>query len=310
MTIENKIGFLTNCLSVPFEEKIEIASRLRFETMEVACWPTGHPKQCDINADSYDPNTIKNIKNKLFDGNVSISCLAYYDNILDKEINKRRKNIIHLKNVIRLAHKLNVPYVGTYIGKNTMISMNDNFILAKDIFEPILEYAEVLGVNVLIENCPMPSWNTEGYPSTITYSPELIKKLFEILPNKNFGLNFDPSHMYWMGIDYLKFAREFSNRIFSVHVKDVRSDKYRFNRVGLYGKKTNKKHQFDFGYYSTVQPGYGDIDWPKLLKILRLKGFNGPLEVEYAREAGQNELEIKSLNESNKYLHQIVELGM
>lgn len=307
MNITNKVGFLTNDLSMPFENKIRLASKMRFETMEVACWPTGHPKQCDINADSYDNETINIIKNKLFDGNITISCLAYYDNILDKENNRRRKNIIHLKNVIRLAHKLNVPFVGTYLGKNTMISMEENFVLAKEVFKPILEYAEILGVKILIENCPMPSWNPEGYPSTITYSPELIKKLFEVFPNSNLGLNFDPSHMYWMGIDYLKFAEEFSSKIFSLHIKDVTANVNRFNKFGLYGKKVTKSNDFDYGYYKTVQPGYGDIDWISLFKILHFHGFDGPIEIEYRT---CSEKEVKVLEESNAFLHKILELGM
>ncbi|MEE6729880.1 sugar phosphate isomerase/epimerase [Pediococcus pentosaceus] len=281
-----QIGFITNCLSLPLSDKIKLAANLGFNTLEVACWPVGDPKQCDINADSYDDDTLTEISNLLRHQHITISSLAYYENNLSTELQVRNMHIRHLKNVIRLAHKLDVPYVGTYIGKNSMISLEDNFVLAENIFQPILEYADALGVTILIENCPMPTWNPEGYPATITYSPELFCRLFTSFPTHRLGLNFDPSHLYWMGIDYLSVAARFADRIHSVHIKDVTTINNEPNRYGLYGKKINKNNPFDFGYYQATLPGYGDIDWLQLLHVLRNNGFTGPLQVEYKNSNG------------------------
>lgn len=302
-----EIGFITNCLIMPFEDKVKLAASLGYTTLEVACWPAGNSKQCDINADSYDSNTVIGIANLLRHQHVSISCLAYYENMLDTELQVRNAHIRHLKNVIRLAHKLDIPYVGTYLGKNSMISLEDNFILAESVFQPILEYADALGVTILIENCPMPSWNSEGYPATITYSPELLCRLFTSFPTQRLGLNFDPSHLYWMNIDYLSVAKRFAERIHSLHVKDVTTVNNNFDRYGLYGKKVERKHQFDFGYYQATLPGYGDINWLQLLHVLKKRGFNGPIQVEYKNGNGYGNIADtqRGLEMSINYLKEI-----
>lgn len=303
-------GFITNCLTGPFAQKVQLASQLGYQTLEVACWPVGHPKQCDINADSYDAATLDAIMRSLRHAHVTISTLAYYENMLDNGMQARTQNLRHLRNVIRLAHKLDVPYVATYLGKNTMVSLADNFLLAADIFKPIVDYAAALGVTILIENCPMPTWDPEGYPATITYSPELLSQLFTTIDSPFLGLNFDPSHLYWQGIDYLQAAQAFATKIRSVHVKDVTLIHNQPARFGLYGKKVTKANPFDFGYYQATLPGYGDIDWLRLLRTLRGAGVNVPWQVEYKNGNGFGTIAdpARGLALSRQYLEEIKEV--
>ncbi len=306
-----QIGFITNCLTMPFAAKVQLAAKLGYQTLEVACWPVGHPKQCDLNADSYDQQTIDKVSRLLRHNHVTISTLAYYENMLDNSIQQRAQHLRHLRNVIRLAHKLDVPYVATYLGKNTMVSLADNFLLASDIFKPIVDYAQALDVTILIENCPMPTWDPEGYPATISYSPELLHQLFTTIDNANFGLNFDPSHLYWQGIDYLQAAADFAPKIYSVHVKDVTMIGNRPDRFGLYGKKVTKQNPFDFGYYTATLPGYGDIQWLDLVRVLQAHGFAGPLQVEYKNSNGYGTIADpkRGLALSQQYLDMIGELA-
>ncbi len=70
---------------------------------------------------------------------------------------------------------------------------------------------------------------------------------------ENFGLNYDPSHLVWLQIDYVTPIAEFSNRFFHVHAKDVRIDRQRLNQVGIMG------HPND--YHSPKLPGLGDVHW-------------------------------------------------
>ncbi|WP_412990380.1 sugar phosphate isomerase/epimerase family protein [Pediococcus siamensis] len=306
----NNIGFITNCLTTSFEAKIGLASKLGFSTLEVACWPRGNRKPCDIDADNFDSNQVKQIKALLKKKRVTISCLAYYENILSHNLSLRTKYINHLGNVIRLAHALNVRYVGTYFGKDFSSSLSENFSLVNEVFEPILEYAETLNVSILIENCPMPTWSEEGFPCTISYSPELLHKLFSIFPNENLGLNFDPSHLYWQKIDYLEAAKDLAPHIKSVHVKDITTVHNRLNQFGIYGKETNKKNPYDYGYYEATVPGYGDIQWLNLLKVLNRNGFHGPLQVEYKNGNGFGKLDSveRGLQLSYQYLRMIQDL--
>lgn len=306
-----QLGFITNCLSGSFSEKVRVASELGYDTLEVACWPEGDPKQCDISADNYTVQDIIAIQGILNKYQCSISTLAFYENSLSANLEIRKKNLTHLRNVITLASKLNVDYVGMYIGKDQTCSLEQNFILAQQLITPIVEYAAGLGVTLLFENCPMPTWDAEGYPATISYSPELIQHVFEVIPNNNFGLNYDPSHLYWMGIDYLSCAQQFSNRIYSIHVKDVSTKHNNIDRYGIYGKEIEKQHPFDFGYYQPTLVGYGEINWNKLFDVLKQNQFNGPIQVEYKNGNGYGEA-IKSnyrgLELSHNYLAEILNM--
>lgn len=307
----NQIGFISNCLNMPFSGKIRLAHRLGYQTLEVACWPVGNAKQCDIDVDTDDEATVNRIREMLNCEGMNISTLAYYDNMLSEKADIRKKRIYHLKNVIKMAHKLEVPYIATYIGKNPHLSVTENFDLAAETFKPLIALAAELNVTVLIENCPMPTWNPEGNPSTITYSPELLKRTFKVLDSPNFGLNYDPSHFYWQHIDYLLAANVLAPWIKSVHVKDVTLDRNKMDRTGLFGKKVDKSQPFDFGYYQPTLPGYGDIDWLKLLRILRNNDFEGPLQVEYKNGNGYGVIKDtkRGLKMSADFLRMIIDLS-
>lgn len=303
-----KIGFITNCLTGSFTQKVKIAQTLGYDTLEVACWPVGHPKQGDLDADHYNTYDLLEIRQLLQQSHLEISTLAFYENMLHPDAQQQRQNIAHLKHVITLAGDLKIPYVGTYIGQNPNWSLTQNFNAYAQLFPDILALADQKNVTVLIENCPMPTWNSEGYPATISYTPEMWQRMFELVPNANFGLNFDPSHLAWMGIDYLRAARQFAHRIYSVHVKDITTKQTDWNRYGIYGKKLEQTHRFDFGYYQPTLPGYGDLNWERLFQVLRAKGFDGPIQVEYKNSNGYGTLANpkRGLQLSLNYLHEIL----
>ncbi len=302
------IGFITNCLTGTFTQKVKLAHDLGYTTLEVACWPVGHPKQGDLDADHYNTYDLLEIKQLLKQSHLEISTLAFYENMLDPNPQQQSLNLQHLKRVIALAGDLQVPYVGTYIGKNPQLSLDDNFKAYAELFPEILTFAEERNVTVLIENCPMPTWDPEGYPATISYSPEMWQRMFELVPNTNFGLNFDPSHLAWMQMDYLKAAATFADRIYSVHVKDITTKQTNFSRYGIYGKKLEQTHRFDFGYYQPTLPGYGDLNWEKLFKALQQHDFNGPIQVEYKNSNGYGSLSDprRGLQLSLDYLNEIL----
>lgn len=305
----SKVGFISNCLEGSLEEKLKIAAKLGYNTLEVACWPKGSAKQCDIDASNIAKVDLKKIKLLEKEYNVEISTLVFYENMLEADLLKRGENVMHLLNVIELAQALEVPYVGTYIGKDVNHGIGANLVMMKQIFDPILEFAAKRGVTVLIENCPMPTWSLEGNPSTISYTPELLTAVFEILPQDNFGLNYDPSHLYWQRIDYLKPLQQFKKRIKSIHVKDVTLNGVAWDRYGIYGKYLNKKHQYDFGYYQDTLVGYGDINWQQFFAKLKNLGFTGPIQIEYKNSNGYGKIldSKRGLKLSRDYLTEVME---
>jgi len=125
-----KIGFLTVALgNTKFEEIIEWAGSVGFEALEVAAWPLVNERDFSsttIDVDKFDEKQAERIKTLLKKHNLIISSLAYYDNNLDANLEKRKAINEHLKKVIDAANLLGVELVGTFIGRDITKSVEEN----------------------------------------------------------------------------------------------------------------------------------------------------------------------------------------
>ena len=101
------------------------------------------------------------------------------------------------------------------------------------------------------------------------------RAVFDVLPDAHFGLNFDPSHLDWQGIDVLAAVEEFRERIFHVHAKDVLVEPAKLARVGYGGD----------GWWRYVLPGYGRIRWGEFIGALRKIGYDDVLSIEHEDDA-------------------------
>jgi sugar phosphate isomerase/epimerase len=124
--------------------------------------------------------------------------------------------------------------------------------------------------------------------------------MFSDIPAANFGLNYDPSHMVWQRMDYLKPLVEFQSRIFHVHAKDVRVDKDTLDDVGILA--------FPNQYHTPKLPGLGEIDWGRFCSVLSDTGYRGPVCIEVEDRAYEGALENrkKSLIQSGRYLRNFI----
>ena len=75
-------------------------------------------------------------------------------------------------------------------------------------------------MKLIIENCVMEGWHPDGYPGNLAYSPELWEWMFSI----GLYLNYDPSHLLWMGIDPIEAVRPYVDRIPHAQAKDIELD--------------------------------------------------------------------------------------
>jgi sugar phosphate isomerase/epimerase len=123
--------------------------------------------------------------------------------------------------------------------------------------------------------------------------------MFADIPASNFGLNYDPSHLVWQGMDYLRPLREFRDRIFHVHAKDVRVDRDRLDAVGILAAPLE--------YHTPKLPGLGEIDWGRFLTVLDDIGYHGPVcvEVEDRAYEGSSELRRAALAQSLTHLRSL-----
>jgi len=107
----------------------------------------------------------------------------------------------------------------------------------------------------------------------LAYSPALWRQMFEAIPDPNFGLNLDPSHLVWQFIDYERAVREFADRILHVHAKDMAID-----RDGLFEQGVMS---LGMGWQIPKLPGLGEIHWDRFISALYGIGYNGAVSVEH-----------------------------
>jgi len=309
-----KLGFLTACLpNLPLEKIIEWASQSKFEMLEVACWPIKNTR--DYSGSNLDVVNLNNekadeIKSSLKKNNIEISSLAYYDNNLHPDLVVRKSYHDHLKKVIDAANLLGVKYVGTFVGRNYNKTVKENFDEFEIVFKEVLAYAKEKEVSIIIENCPMPGWNPDGgWIGTISYSPELWEEMFSRLPFDNFGLNLDPSHLYWLGIDYIDVIKKFKEKIFHVHAKDTIVFEDKMSTYSIFGKQLKRKNEWDMGFWRYCMPGKGQIDWSKFIKELKSIGYDYVISIEHedAEYEGTEEKVKEGLKLGYRYLKGIID---
>ena len=252
------------------------------------------------------PKTLATIEDTTKRAGLGISSLAYYDNNLDADENKRAFINRHLLRCIDYAALLGVPSVGTFVWRDYTKSVEKNFDLFEKVFVPIVEYAAERNVQVVIENCPMDSWQISGMPGTISFSPELWDEMFRRVPHANFGLNYDPSHMYLMKMDYLSPIRQFGDRIFHVHAKDGLIDDKKFAYYGVYNRQLGR--ELTNGFWTCKIPGHGGVDFVEFFEQLASVGYNGTvsIELEDPQFEGSPEAAKKGLLLSKEYLQPFI----
>jgi sugar phosphate isomerase/epimerase len=112
----------------------------------------------------------------------------------------------------------------------------------------------------------------------------LWRQLFKIIPDDNFGLNFDPSHLVWQFIDIERAIREFGPRIFHVHAKDMEVD-----RDGLYEQGVLSQ---GMGWQNARLPGLGEVRWDRFMAALYAVGYDWVISIEHEDRKFEGELDL------------------
>ncbi len=304
-----KLGFISAILeNYTFEQMIDFAHEEGFECVEAACWPAGKGERryagtshIDVVRVTEDEEYAKHITDYAKEKGVEISSLAFYPNTMDPDEGKREANIAHLYKLIEASSILGVGMVTTFIGRDQFKTVEDNLNLVRAIWPPIIEKAAEKGVKVAIENCPM-LFGRDQWPGgqNLMTTPSNWRRIFEILPYENFGINYDPSHFVWQMIDYIKPIYEFKDKIFHVHYKDIKMYPDKLQEVGIMG--------YPLDFMSPKLPGLGDVDWGKYVSALTDVGYNGCscIEIEDKSFEDSDEAIVKSLRLSKKYLRNFV----
>jgi sugar phosphate isomerase/epimerase len=276
-----KLGFLTACL--PDRSLGDIAAWAGahgYEALEVAAWPAlGDRPFTATHVDVADPAKldVDGVLDVVAKHGLTLSSLAYYDNNLHPDPDERRAVNDHVLHCIDAAAALGCPTVGTFVGRHPGRSVKENVADAEQVFRPIVERAGERGVKVIIENCVMEGWHPDGYPGNLAYSPELWEWMFSL----GLYLNFDPSHLVWIGVDPVTAVRPYVDRIPHAQAKDIELFPGRRDRYGFFGKTVERDDPWDVGWWRYRIPGLGQVDWVRLVDALYEGGFDGVLSVEH-----------------------------
>ena len=285
-----KLGFVSAILpEVDLQELVDYAAELKYKCIEVCCWPLGKAERryagvTHIDVDTLDAERAALINSYLINMGIEISGLGYYPNPLDPDEEKSRFFVSHIKKVIDASALLGVKEINTFIGRDKNKSVDENFERFREVWNPLIAYAEEKKVRVGIENCPMIFTNDE-WPggNNLATTPAIWRRMFSDISSDYFGLNYDPSHLLWQHMDYVKPLYEFRDKIFHVHLKDAKLYQDKLNEVGIMAAPLQ--------FHSPKLPGLGDIDWSKFFSALYDIKYDGPVCVEVEDKAFEGSLE-------------------
>ncbi|MEP6757199.1 MAG: sugar phosphate isomerase/epimerase [Chthonomonadales bacterium] len=275
------IGILTGPFSKePLEHVTAFAAEYGFGGMEVAVGGPGS----HIDVTNFTQDDADRVKTLMERRALTISALAAYINNTDADLAKRAANNQIVKGAIDAASLLGVDTVCTLAGlpvpgksKTQMIEED-----CAEVFTPLAQYAESKGVKIAIENWFATNVQHLGH----------FERLFEVVPSKAFGLNYDPSHLIWQDIDYIYGVERFIDRIFHVHAKDTVMSAQKRAWVG---------NQYGGSWWRYAIPGQGSVKWGEFISALRINGYNGVLSIEHEDDSVSRE---EGFLMGKKYLEQ------
>jgi len=229
-------------------------------------------------------------RKRINDAGLTISALSCHGNPIhpDKAIARDYDTVF--RKTVRLAERLEVPVVVTFSGcpGDGPAAKHPNWVTTPwpPEFSEILEWQWTKRV--------VPYWKDaaafaakrgikvalEAHPGFVVYNVETALKL-RAAAGDNLGVNFDPSHMYWQGVDVPAAIKALGKAIFHVHAKDVAIDA---RNTGINGVLDTKSYQFmseRSWLFRSVGWGHDELEWKRIVSALRLAGYDYVMSIEH-----------------------------
>lgn len=258
-----RIGYLTKFS----RDEVQRAKRLGFDCLEIhaATWHN----EVVYNSAAERQAILDDLKWMSQEQGLTLSCLAHYGPGLS--LTGRAVSESYEK-AIDLAAATGVGVLSTIVVRtDPQKTVADNIPAFKETFGPLLKLAGDKGVKIAVENWPA----FRGYPwagKAMAYSPQAWDLLFDAAGTETLGLEFDPSHLYWQGIDHIAALRKYKSRVYHVHAKDTEIFHDIRNHIGIFGTD---------GWWTYRIPGLGEIDWRPFINELHTIGYRGGVCIEH-----------------------------
>ena len=302
-----QLGFVSAILpELSLAEVLQFAATTGYDCVEVMCWPPSKAERryagiTHIDCTDFSPADAEAIHKLVDDSGVSISGLGYYPNPLSADAAEAELSIGHIRKVIEATAALGLTQMNTFVGRDPVKSVDENWPRFLEVWKPLVAFAEEQGVRIGIENCPM-LFTADEWPGgkNLATSPDIWRRMFAEIPSDHFGLNYDPSHPAWLQMDPIQPLRDFADKLFHMHAKDVRVDRHKLNEVGILA------HPLE--YHTPKLPGLGDVDWGRFFSVLGDTGYDGPVCVEVEDRAYEGSVESRkaALRQSAVFLRNFI----
>ena len=274
-----KLGFVSAILpKLSLEQVLLFARAEGFSCIEVMCWPVGKAERkfagvTHIDVAGFTRAQADDINALCDQHGTSLSALGYYPNALDRDLAAAKRCVDHLKKVIVAAETLGLKNVNTFVGRDWTQSVDNNWPRFLKTWKPLIAFAEDHDIRIGIENCPM-LFTEDEWPGgkNLATTPAIWRRMFADIPSQHFGLNYDPSHFALQFMDPASPLREFKDKLFHLHAKDVKIDRGQLNEYGVFAHPVH--------WHKPRIPGYGEIDWSKFMGALMETGYDGPVCIE------------------------------
>lgn len=278
---------------LPFEEVCRIMSGIGYDGLEIACHT-----HLDAHRFLEDAAYEKGIRDALEKNSLKVWALGAHlagqcvgdrwdprlDNFAPARLSGkpeeiRRWGVEEMKAVARAAQKIGAKVVTGFTGspiwpywysfpQTSQQMVDDGFAQVKELWSPIFDVFDQCGVKFALE----------VHPTEIAFDYYSTQKLLETFDRRpTLGINFDPSHLAWQGVDPCLFLRDFADRIYHVHMKDV--------KIRLDGRSGILGSHIEFGDlrrgWNFVSMGHGNVDFDGIIRELNAMNYQGPLSVEW-----------------------------
>ena len=211
---------------------------------------------------------------------IDVPCmdLLHWQGLISENEQQRQAAIQANRDLITTCAQLGITrFFCVLLPHDPALGRARNHALAAQGFGALVDVLMAHDAQIVIEGWPG--------PGALACTPDGYAAFFQDRPEACFAINYDPSHLVRMGIDPLRFLREFAGRVGHVHAKDTAVDAEARYRYGTeLGAADQSSHRWGGTWWRYCIPGHGVVDWTAVLSELESQGYTGSIAIELEDE--------------------------
>lgn len=275
----------------PLADALQFLKERGVQQVEVGCGGYPGKAHCDPAALLSDPKKLQEFKDTFARSGLTISALSAHGNAVHPVPEIAKAYHEDFVNAVLLAEKLGVDRVVTFSGcpGGSPADRQPNWVTCA--WPP--EYQEIKKYQW--EDVLLPYWDKtaafarehginkiafEMHPGFCVYNPETMLRIRTAIGD-TLGANFDPSHLFWQGIDPVRAIRQLGDAIYFFHAKDTALDEQNVAVNGVLDSKHFSDVKNRSWVFRTIGYGHDAKVWKDMMSALRIVGYDGPISIEH-----------------------------